>query len=54
MDKLLAIVGTWIITDAIYSLVLYQGKGEPFWKCHSIRWIRMVLGIIIVWVAFLI
>ena len=31
-----------------YSLVLYKDKGEPFWKCHSIRVIRLVLGLLLV------
>lgn len=49
--KILMFIGTWIISDAIYSLILYIPKNEPFWKCHSIRWIRLLMGIVITWVA---
>ena len=46
--KLSATCGTWLIADAVYSLILYIPKGEPFWKCHSIRIIRAVVGLILV------
>jgi len=42
------LIGLWVFSDAWYSLVLYISKGEPFWKCHSIRVIRLVLGIVLV------
>ena len=42
------LIGMWIFSDALYSLILYKDKGEPFWKCHSIRFIRLVLGIVLI------
>ena len=49
-SKLITIFGTWIFSDSIYSLILYIPKGEPFWKCHSIRWIRLLIGLaMMVW-----
>ena len=44
--KLITIFGTWIFSDAIYSLILYIPKGESWIKCHSIRVIRLVIGLI--------
>jgi len=44
----IGLIGLWIFSDAWYSLVLYSGKNEPFWKCHSIRVIRGLLGIALI------
>jgi hypothetical protein len=44
-DKILIIFGTWIFSDSLYSLILYIPKDEPFWKCHSIRVIRHLIGL---------
>ena len=48
MKYVTGLIGVWIFSDAWYSLVLYHGKGEPFWKCHSIRIIRGLLGIALI------
>ena len=48
MNYTIGLIGMWIVSDAWYSLVLYKDKGEPFWKCHSIRVIRLVLGIALI------
>ncbi|MFA4917011.1 MAG: hypothetical protein WC560_10120 [Syntrophales bacterium] len=44
-DYIIGVIGTWLVSDGWYSLVLYKDKGEPFWKCHSIRVIRLLIGI---------
>ena len=44
----LGVIGIWVFSDGWYSLVLYRDKGEPFLRCHSIRVIRMALGLILV------
>ena len=48
MTYWLGVIGCWIFSDGWYSLALYHDKGEPFIKCHSIRIIRMALGIILI------
>lgn len=48
MNYILGLIGMWLFSDAWYSLVLYKDKGEPFWKCHSIRIIRGILGIAVI------
>ena len=45
MGYALGLMGMWLFSDAIYSLILYKDKGEPFWKCHSIRFIRLILAV---------
>jgi len=50
--KFLAIIGTWILTDGWYSLALYWGKPDQrFLRDHSIRIIRIILGIILIILA---
>jgi hypothetical protein len=39
------LIGMWLLSDALYSLILYKDNGEAFWKCHSIRVVRLVLGL---------
>jgi len=58
---LLAIIGTWVATDGIYSWTLYLNapsyEGSPrqtFWKDHYIRLIRIILGISTIILGYLI
>jgi len=43
-SKLIAILGTWLFCDGIFSLHCYWGK-EGF-KEHYIRIIRIIIGLI--------
>ncbi|MEW6095650.1 MAG: hypothetical protein AB1567_03870 [bacterium] len=43
---MLEIIGTWLLSDAIFSLRAYWGKED--WFCQSIRWIRLILALIII------
>ena len=45
---IVGLCGMWLVSDAWYSLVLYHDKGEPFWKCHSIRVIRLLIGVLLI------
>lgn len=52
MAKFLIFSGTWLLCDAIFSLMLYVGKdGQSWLKDHSIRIIRGFIGIVLIWVA---
>ncbi len=44
----IGLIGMWILSDGWYSLVLYKDKGESFWWCHSIRVIRIALGVVLI------
>ena len=54
IGKALVGIGIWLISDGIYSWVLYKhtqswrGEKQNFAKDHYIRLIRIILGIIIV------
>jgi len=55
-NLLLAIVGTWIVTDGIYSITLYLNapsyegsEKQTFRKDHWVRAIRILLGLIVIW-----
>ena len=48
LGKILVICGTWLFADAWYSLVSYIDKDESFIKCHLIRVIRGVMGLVII------
>ncbi len=47
MSYAIGLIGMWLFADAWYSLVLYADNHESFWKCNSIRWIRLVLGVVL-------
>jgi hypothetical protein len=56
---LIAILGTWILSDAIYSILLYlsqpgiDGKKQQTWlRDHSIRVIRGLIGIALIIIAY--
>jgi len=48
MDCWVKLIGMWLLSDSVYSLILYIPKGEPFWKCHSIRILRLILSVALV------
>jgi hypothetical protein len=51
---ILACCGTWIISDGAYSITLYLGsksyRGDPqnWVKDHSVRLLRIILGVCII------
>lgn len=57
MDKALVGIGVWLLSDGIYSWVLYHnsksynGEIQTFWRDHWIRLIRIVLAIIIIFMG---
>ena len=49
-DIWIKLLGVWFLADSIYSLIVWSGKGQSFWKDHSIRIIRLVGSIaMILW-----
>ena len=48
-DKLLVIFGVWLFTDALYSILTYPN--ERFWRNHSFRVIRGLIGIWLVMIG---
>ncbi len=55
MNYLLGIIGTWLLTDSIYSITLYLNApsydGSPkqtFRKDHWVRIVRAILAISII------
>lgn len=54
MIYLLGIIGTWLVSDGIYSWVIYlnadnyHGKKQTFLRDHWVRLIRIILGILII------
>ena len=46
---IVGLIGIWLLCDGWFSLNLYVGKPKQSWlKDHSIRIIRMVIGIYLV------
>ena len=53
IGKTLVGIGVWLFSDSLYSLLIYLGRPEEkWWKNHSIRVIRLVLGIAIVIIGY--
>lgn len=57
---LLAILGTWLISDGIYSIALYfnspsyEGSKKQTWKRdHWVRIVRILIGLGIIIIAIL-
>lgn len=49
LNDLLLIFGTWLMADGVVSIRdYYKKKGETWVGTHSIRLIRMVMGIAII------
>ena len=42
-DYIIGLLGMWLFCDGIISIKLYWK--ENWWSCHSIRIIRIVIGI---------
>ena len=53
MGKLLVAIGTWLISDGMYSWVLYahtqswRGDKQNFARDHWVRLTRIILGTIV-------
>ena len=46
---LLVMFGTWLTANGIVSIVFYYGKENETWiKNHSIRLIRIAIGIVLI------
>lgn len=58
MPYFTGIIGAWIFSDGLYSIFLYLGKpgynGPPqTWRRdHIIRVIRMILGLILIYIGY--
>jgi len=54
VDKLLVGIGVWLLSDGIYSWVLYyhadsyNGKHQTFWKDHWVRLVRIICAVVII------
>lgn len=55
MNYWLGVIGTWIFADGFASLWAYTGNGskETFWRNHSLRILRCVLGLIIIAIGYI-
>uniref|UniRef100_A0A6M3IXC3 Uncharacterized protein n=1 Tax=viral metagenome TaxID=1070528 RepID=A0A6M3IXC3_9ZZZZ len=57
MDKILVGVGVWLLSDGIYSWLLYlqadsyNGKHQTFLRDHWIRLLRILCALVIIWVG---
>lgn len=52
MEKLLTIAGMWCLLDGWFSLSLYwKDEKQTFWHDHYIRVIRMIIGVMLIWIA---
>ena len=50
----LSLIGCWLFCDSIISLTLYIGKPDEQWiKNHSIRLIRGILSIILMYFGYI-
>lgn len=50
MDKFLIGAGVWLFGDGLFSLLIWTrpGCGQSWWRDHSIRVVRMLLGGVLV------
>ena len=54
IDKILIIIGTWLLSDAVYSITLYlnsksyDGEKQTWKRDHFVRVIRGILAILII------
>ena len=52
LTKLLTICGMWCLTDGWFSISMWaHDKRQTFWHDHYIRVIRIIVGIILIWIA---
>lgn len=52
------LIGCWICADGFASLWAYTGnskraKGQTFWRDHSLRVFRMLLGVLLMVLGYL-
>lgn len=53
-DKILIIIGTWLLSDSIYSITLYlnsksyDGVKQTWRKDHWVRVVRGILSIVVI------
>ena len=59
MNYWLGVIGTWIFSDGVLSWTLYLNapsyegsKKQTFWRDHWVRFIRMILGVVLVWIGY--
>ncbi len=51
----IAILGTWLFSDALYSILLYlsadghSGKPQTWKRDHWVRVVRGVIGLALIW-----
>ena len=51
---LLTICGIWNVTDGWFSLSLYlKNKDQTWYKDHYIRVIRILVGLLLIWLAMI-
>lgn len=56
----LCIIGTWLLSDSVYSITLYmnsnsyQGERQTWKKDHWVRVIRAVLAIAVIYIGIVI
>ena len=48
----LGLIGVWLFCDAWISLSLYIPQKESWLRCHSIRIIRGLLGLALMWMGY--
>ena len=46
------LIGVWLFCDACFSLSVYIPHEESWLQCHSIRIIRGLLGIVLIWIGY--
>ena len=52
MGYWLGIIGMWIFCDGWISLALYIPEKQSWLRDHSIRIIRCLLGIVLMWLGY--
>jgi len=56
MNYWLGVIGTWMMADGFASLWAYsygeRSKNQSWLKDHSLRILRMILGIITIWMGY--
>lgn len=49
MNYAVGLIGVWVASDGIYSILYYlDDNHESWWRNHSVRILRVVLGISLV------
>ena len=60
MEYLIGLIGMWIASDGAYSIALYtnapsfrEGEKQSWRKDHAIRIIRILSGVALMWMGFM-